>query len=56
MAVDSKHCGKPMLRLGKVGRLVWYQCLKCKALFTVGIGSKRFKRQKDYECGKEGCK
>lgn len=55
MAADKKHCGKALTKLGKVGRVIWFQCLKCKALFTLGIGSKRYKREKDYECTKEGC-
>ena len=50
MAADRKCCGKPLKRLGRISREVWFQCLKCKRLYTLGIGSKRLKYRKDYQC------
>jgi hypothetical protein len=50
MAADAKCCGKKLTRLGKIGRDTWFQCLKCKGVFTVAIGSKRLRRRRDYEC------
>lgn len=50
MAADAKCCGKPLRKLGRAGRNTWFQCMKCKALFTQGVGSKRIKRQKNAEC------
>lgn len=49
MAADLKCCGKPLRRLGRVGREDWFQCMKCKDLFTKGVGSKRARRRKDYQ-------